>query len=344
MSKELVVKSKTEVATRTQTKDILTLYGVPEMLDQFAQKEKNDLLNILCCGAIGLDSVSKLTSSKGFAVEIPLELREMVMSGKAVFDQSRKRLGGFTPNIRIKGEAGIKGQATIIRKVDSQTVSQTLSNLAVLAMVQSVLEELDTIKEKVEDIKRGQENDRIGCIIGSFKAFMDLYPTLTSLEEIKSNATSTYREMQKGLAQLHLQIDEKRKKLNDAPINEWQALKKCFHLYNSSKRYQEQYESFIYDLQLYNRLILLSDVVLIIIGDKAAVDRNHKVMVDYCNLYLNNSFKQRMNFLMHKKAQGIDAVLHYNEIVSVELEELEHKGIRIECKYNDFQTLNNEEQ
>lgn len=41
MSQELVVKPKTEIATQTPKKDILSLYGVPAMLDQIVKKKKN---------------------------------------------------------------------------------------------------------------------------------------------------------------------------------------------------------------------------------------------------------------------------------------------------------------
>lgn len=41
MSQELVVKPKTEIATQTPKKDILSLYSVPAMLDQIVKKEKN---------------------------------------------------------------------------------------------------------------------------------------------------------------------------------------------------------------------------------------------------------------------------------------------------------------
>lgn len=219
----------------------------------------------------------------------------MLKLGKASFDKSGKNLGGFTPNIRIKGESGIKGQATIVQKSDSQVITQSISNLAMMAMVQSVLEKLNVIERKVEDIKRGQKDDRIGSIIGHFKGFMDLYPTFKTSEELNYAATIAYMNMQSGLAKLHLQIEEERKKLNEAPANNWQAFWKSitnpFH--NESERYQKCYEDYVYDIQLYNRLILLSDIVLHLKGDNEAIARNHKIMVNYCNSHIDCSFKKK---------------------------------------------------
>ena len=77
MTKELVVKPTTEIATQTSKRDILSLYGVPEMLDRIVKKEKNNLFENLCCGTIVLDSLNKVAHSKDFIVEIPGGFREM---------------------------------------------------------------------------------------------------------------------------------------------------------------------------------------------------------------------------------------------------------------------------
>ena len=102
MTRELVVKSKTELIKDGQKKDVLSFYGVPAMLDQIVKKEKAELLNNVNCGAVVMDSLNKLANSEGFFVEIPSGLREMLKTGKASFDKSSKNPGGFTPNIRIK--------------------------------------------------------------------------------------------------------------------------------------------------------------------------------------------------------------------------------------------------
>ena len=226
MSKELVVKTKTEVSNNKQC-DILSLYGVPTMLDRIIKKEKIKLLNKLECGAVVIDSLNNLLSSEDFMVEIPSGLREMLKSGKAVFDKSNINPGAFTPNIRIKGKAGIKGQASIVKKVDHQVITRNLSNLAMMGMVQSVLEKLEAIEEKLEDVKQGQKNDRVGIVIGYFKAFVDLYPTFKSVEEMRNAANLAYMGMQSGLSKLHLQIDAERKKLEDKYAKELKA-KQCY--------------------------------------------------------------------------------------------------------------------
>lgn len=345
MTRELVVKSKTELIKDGQKKDVLSFYGVPAMLDQIVKKEKAELLNNVNCGAVVMDSLNKLANSEGFFVEIPSGLREMLKTGKASFDKSSKNPGGFTPNIRIKGETGIKGQATIVQKVDSQAITQSLSNLAMMAMVQSVLEKLNVIKKRVEDINKGQKDDRIGDVIGHFKGFIDLYLTFKSPEELNIAATIAYMNMQSGLAKLHLQIEHERKKIDGAPTNDWKALwdSLTHPFHNEAERYQKCYEDYVYDIQLYNRLILLSDVVLHLKGDNKAIERNHKIMVDYCNFHIDEIFKKKMDYLMVNKTTGISNILEYNKNLGLALEGVLNKDICIECKSTDIKLLNFED-
>lgn len=342
MLKELIVKTKTGISLNNKKCDILSLYGVPTMLDKIVKKEKINLLNKLECGTIVVDSLNNLLSSESFVVEIPSGFREMLKSGKAAFDKSNKNSGAFTPNIRIKGETGIKGQVSIIKKVDSQSITKCLSNLAMMAMVQSMLENLEAIGEKLEDVKQGQKNDRVGTIIGHFKAYMDLYPTFKSVNEMDNAATLAYMNMQSGLSQLHLQIDEERKKLNEAPSNHFQALLKSIShpLRNMAEYYQRCYENYVYDIQLYNRLILLSDIILYLKGDNDAMRRNHDIMVRYCNQYIDNNFKNMINYLTNNKSEGLNNIIKYNKSLDIALEGLNISDIKIECKSNDVKYLN----
>lgn len=342
MSEKITVKTKTKVSKNNRKYDILSSYGVPKMLDQIVNKEKINLLNKLECGAVVVDSLNNLMNSENFIIEIPSGLREMLKSGKAVFDKSNKNLGAFTPNIRIIGEAGIKGQASIVKKVDHQDITKNLSNLAMMAMVQSILEKLETIEEKIDDIKQGQKNDRIGTIIGYFKAFIDLYSTFKSADEMNIAANSAYMGMQSGLSKLHLQIDEERKKLSGAPSNHFQTLLQSITnpFSNKAAYYQKCYEDYVYDIQLYNRLILLSDIILYLKGDNDAMRKNHDIMVKYCNQYLDDNFIKKVTYLTDNKIVGISNILEYNKNLDIALKGLNINDIRIECRQNDVKYLN----
>ena len=343
VDKELIVKSKTEL-TKDTKKDILSLYSVPETLDRIIEKEKTHLLNNISCGVSFMDSLNKLANSDDFVVDIPKGLREMLKDGKAAFDKSSKSPGSFTPNIRIKGEKGINFQATIVHKSDSQAITQSLSNLAMMAMVQSVFNKLDVLEGKIEDIKKGQKNDRIGNIIGAFKGFIDLYSAFKTEADLKYAASYAYIHMQIGLSQIHQQLNEESKKLDGAPANDWEAFKLSIKpsnfFRNASKQFTKYYTDYIYDIQLYNRLILLADIVLFLKGDTEVIKQNHKVMANYCNEYINDSFKKKMDYLMNNKTTDILNIIDYNNNFEKLLDRILTQGIKIECKSTDLKLLN----
>lgn len=342
MENELIVKEKTQISPLSAKRDILSLYNVPDMLDKITKKEKSNFLNMLNCGAIGADSINRIANAEGFIVEIPKGLRDALRTGQASLDKSSKNIGSFTPNIRLRGENGIIGQVTISEETDYQAITQSISNLAMMAMVQSVLEKLDIIEGKIDEIIDGQKNDRIGTIIGSFKSFMDLYPTFKSKEELDNAAILHYHDIQKGLGQLNLQLDQERKKLINAPKNGLQIFwKSIYHPFRSDlDLYRKYYSDFVYDLQLYNRLILLSDVILYLKGDPNIMERNHKIILEYCNFYLNKEFRKTMNFIMNGNTKELSSIDNYNKNLSRSLQNILKKDICIECKAEDVKLLN----
>ena len=342
MSNDLILKPKTEIAPQSQKKDILELYGVPALMDKVVKNERHNLLNALGMGAGVTDAINKLLHSNDFIVEIPSGLRKLMEEGKAAFDHSAKMPGAFTPNVR--GEDGkLIGQAVIAEKIDPQAVTQCLSNLAMMAMVQSVMSSLDVIEHKLDELKKGQENDRIGNIIGPFKSFMDLYPSFKSQEQLVNAAILANNSMQTGLAQLHLQINEEYERVNKSPDNMleyiWLEIKSIISR-APVKKLQNDYTSFVYDIQLYNRLTMLSDFVLFLSGNKEAISRNHQKMVKYCDQWLDDKFHKRMNFLMAGKTEDLSNIYRFNQNLELALNGYMHDNLLITCKKDEVKYLN----
>ena len=340
MSKELIVRAKTSIVEACDKQDILEFYGVPRAIDTFVGKEKDSFLNSFECGAVLADEIKKMSGDCHFIVEIPGELQKAMKKGKASFIDSVKSPGSYSPNIKVDGQNGIGGQITL-KQANPQELSATLSNLAMLAMVQSILEKMDLLESKIDKIQEGQQNDRIGLVIGPFKAFADLFPTIHSKDELVHQANSAYLQMQTGLAQLHLQIDSERKELEKAPQNVWQTIVESIWHWgrDSIGFYQKQYHKYIYDFQLYVRLLLLSDIVLFLKGDTEAIARNHNVIEKYTNQYLDSSFKKAMNFLTDHKAQGIESVQKLTEMLPCIQDVQGEDTLQIEYQHKELVNL-----
>lgn len=344
MKNELIAKQHTQLSQNNSKKkqDILTIYGVPEMLDKITQKERSNVLNSISCGTVFINTLNEISHAEDYVVEIPSGLRKLLKEGKATFDSSSKSPGSYTPNIRVKGENGIAGQATITKSTDNLAITRSLSNLAMMGMVQSVLAKLDVIDEKLDDIIIGQKNDRIGEVIGHFKGFMDLYPSIKNDDEMRNAANQAYMAIHSGLTKIHLQIDEYRKKLDKAPKSHLSSFwKGFFHPFTiTTRKYQEIYSNYVYDLQLYNRLILLSDVLLFLKGDYEAMERNHMSMNKYCQEYMDESFIKKMKFLTNGHINGLYNIQNHMKALNDALDGYWDKNLIIECSYKEVKLIN----
>lgn len=342
MSNDLVVKIKTELITKNKDKDFLSFYGIPEMLDTIVEKDRKDLLSHICGGAVIVDAINQIEKANGFSVEIPQKLREMIKTGEAHFDKSATSPGNFTANIRINGKKGIQGQATIYQASDLTVIANSISNLAMMAMSQSMLAKLEEIDEKLEVIIQGQKNDRIGKIVGAFEGFCKLYPTFKTKEEMRTSANQSFNSVNMGLTQIHCQIEADRKRLDNAPKNFVQSLfKGMVNIRNVSADYQKAYHNYIYDIQIYNRLILLADILLQYKG--ASFDniiKNHRVMINYCDTYINDSLKKEMDYLMQSRTESIDMIMKQNSRIKEALLQFKKGSLVIEFKQNEVELLN----
>lgn len=343
MTDDLVLKNESSLPQKlVEEKDILSYYGIPGFMDEIVKRNKTDMLNCLTCAAGTVDALNQASHAEGFFVHIPEGMRKLMNEGKAHFDKSNKNPGEFSPNIRINGSKNIDGQATIYKGYDSQKITGSLSNLAMMAMMQGVMAKLDDIGEMTQDLLQGQHDDRVSKITGAFKSFSDLYFTFTSDDELKIQANEAYSKMQEGLNALHNELDQKRKKLLHAPKNNLQVvLSALIPFKNESKKYQKIYKEFLYDLRLYSRLIIMSDIILGCKGATAdVIIRNHKPFNDYCKDKLSQSFLSNISFLMHQEDTGLNGILNYNESVNKGIEQLKNSPLIIECNNKDVKLLN----
>ena len=347
MADDLVLKNNSSLPKKLdEEKDILSYYGIPGFMDEIVKRNKTEMLNCLACAAGTVDALNQASHAEGFFVHIPEGMRKLINEGKAHFDKSNKNPGEFSPNIRINGSKTIDGQATIYKDINSQKLTGSLSNLAMMAMMQGVMAKLDDIGEMTQDLLQGQHDDRVSKILGAFKSFSDLYFTFTSDTELQIQAGNANNQIQEGLTALLHEIETKRKKLLHAPKSNFEVvLKALVPGRNTSKKYQIIYKEFLYDLRLISRLIIMSDIILGCKGATAdVIIRNHKPFNDYCNDKLSQSFQKNISFLMHKEDTGLKGILNFNESLNSGIEQLKCSPLKIEYDNKDVKLLNIEKE
>lgn len=331
MDNQLIVYNESKIAIKSSKKDILEIYGVPSLLDDIIKKEKSNLVENLAVAGVLMDAINKIGGAKEYVVEIPSALKKLLKNGKATFDKSKKIEGHFTPNIRIKGENGINTQVTLSENTDINSIGDATTNLAMMAMLQSILAKLEAVEESLEDIKKGQMNDRIGEVIGSFRSLVTLYPTFKTNEEKNVSINNHYQSMSIGLAQINLYIDEIRKKIDKFPGNNlklfWYFLRHPGSSVESD--FIKTYNDYLIALQVYHRLLLMSDMILFLKGDRQAIKNNHIIIDDYCNMHLDNEFSDKMKFITNNKIDILNDFLRYRENLNESLRMESNQDLKI---------------
>lgn len=338
---DITVKSKTQIATQSNKPDILALYGVGNLCDEIIEKEKQNLFSFFSFSFACANELKNMLDTSSYSVEIPSQFREMLKNGTANFDKSSKLQGGYSPNIRIKGENGIAGQAVIVENTNVQAICDSISNLAMMAYMQNILEDLKEVKEGVSDIIIGQRNDRIARALAAFKSFTVLYPTVKSKAELMNVANSVYLDMQDGLAAFHFSIDEKKKKLDKAPKNNlqlyWNAF--CSPMRNQVLKYKSIYYDFTNDINLYYRLLALSDLLLIVKGNAEQSKLNHYQINSYCDYLKDEDFFKRMNLITNNDISELQNIFSFKNKLNDAILTYDGKDISIEISKSDVKKI-----
>lgn len=297
----LVVKKETSIADY-QNKDFLDLYNISEPFTKYTSQIRSDLIQNILTTAAETNALTNLLNCNSYTIEISEGLQQMLKEGKAYFGKSSKVPGNFTPNIHIVGEGGVKQQITISKGNDFSKITNGISQLAMIGLVQSMSSELADINEKLDLILTNIENDRIGRIIGPFKGFID--GTYKTEEERRIAANTANIEIQTGLTQLLEQIDTERKLLETAPNNEkqfvWSTIKWFFKkpFKNMTIEYQNNLSKLTYHINLYSKLILLSDLVIFQKDNELeTIKTNHQPFHKFCTQYLDKEFTDKMKFI-----------------------------------------------
>lgn len=344
MNSKLIVKGKTTLSKSiSQSNDLLVYYGIPEFIDNVSKCNRTSIMNNLECGAVILNALNQMSNSQEFVVEIPKDLRQLINEGKAFFDDSHKSPGNYTPNIRINGEKGIKGQAYITKNSNFEKITGAISSLAMMAMIQSVMIKLDNVCEFIQDVLKGQQYDRISKVIGSFKSFVNIYPYFKTEEEMQHFANVVNLEMQEGLSAIHQSLNDKINKLSKAPKNNFQVFyREVFSITNLINKYREIYKQFIYEMRLYTRLIILSDIILGCKGlPPEVISKNHKSFNDYCKDNLTSEFLSNIEFLVGTNDTGLQEIIDFNKSMTLGINQLGQSPMTIECNQNEVKYLNN---
>ena len=296
MSSTSITVPRNESAIKAKT--IYDDFGLVEATEALQEKSRSNFLSMLAAdGAVASDAIAGLNKFKQYVVEIPPEFLDGLKEGKLIFDKSNKIPGNFTPNIR--GEDGtLVGQATIKNGIDPKCLTSGLANLAMFAMMAKISQQISELTELVQEIKKGQEDNRRASVISGFKEFYSAYMSDPNHSDTKMVAIIAYSKMNEGLTQIHLEISSfVDKNFKKAPKNNFMAF---IYGYTRVKKYRNRFRLLEQKLNEFQYLEMLTEIVCYFAQGWKSVEQKH---LEFSN-FITRLFEDET--LMSKSSCSLD--------------------------------------
>lgn len=309
-------------------------FSIALVIDDVAEKMRFDAISLFGIGAAAADGIAKIKNANSFHVDIPSQFIEGLKDGSLRFDSSSQIPGNFTPNIRDK-EGNLVGQATIRKGVDPTAVTSAVMNVAMMSMLAEVSHKLDIMDEKIDDIQKGQHNDRLAKVVTGFQSFYIAYKTSKDSKELRDRAYASFNIMNQGIKELHFEFDEKCKKLNKAPKTDFGSFIRGI---SAVKSYRNKYMALEKDLKIYYQLHTLLEVVAIYAFGEESVNNVHNEVSNMIGRLFNEQFINNMAYLCDKKSDML-LISQVRDIDSNYNNNVQYQAICIEADHNELKQL-----
>lgn len=316
LSNGLAVKktAETKIVSTNSPNGVFSDFSLPSLIYPVVSHEKRSILAMLC-SSLELGSVVQKLKTKNLTLIIPAEFRDAVNNGTAYLGKSSLHPGGMTPNI-YDDSGRIIGQGFVQEGMNVNAFGDVLNNVAVFAMLQTIVGKLDDLQKDVSLIKEGQKDDRLGKIIGSFKSYVVALPTFRTEEEKRNASFLVYCSISEGLYQMHFFLDRLCQNLQDSPENWWKhVLQAIKHpLKNVAAEKEAVYNELVTNLYNFYNLLMLSDVVLLHRGASYSVlEENHKSIKAFYNRALDSVMEEKVHYLT---GGNMDAFLNIKNLTT----------------------------
>ncbi|MBF1519929.1 MAG: hypothetical protein HXN87_08050 [Prevotella pallens] len=294
MANDIIINVK-DLQPKENNEDVYSDFSLPSLIRPIMSDKTESIIKMFF-DTIHLGSIYEQLNQNEYILSFTEEGKAGLRTGKYTLD-IRKDGSGLTPTAR--GENGFVEQGVVKKGTDSSALSQAMSNYAMYAMLQKISAQLEEIDQKVDIIREGQATDRIGNIIGAFRAYVIAYPTFLNEQEKRTASFEVYKTISQGLHQVHFELDTIAKYLDDAPTSYADIGLQLLNLFNFVADKKERlYHTLVYGLYKYYNMIKLSDIILLDRGaNENVISRNHEAIESFCTRVLNKELDKKAKFL-----------------------------------------------
>lgn len=286
-----------EEQSQSRENDVFSDFSLPSLIKPMIREKVSGFFKRFCDVIMFGGFANKLDISK-LEVIIPPQFQEALKNG--FYNLGNKANGmGFTPNIYDQN-GKLVGQAFIRENVNPVAVGDFLTNIAAYGMLQQISGQIEEVKENQRIMLEGQRTDRLGYIIGSYRAYLVAYPTFQSETERRIASFNVYNAMSQGIHQIHFELDTLAKDLKEAPDTAWdhflQAVSHPFT--NVAEKKETAYNYLVYGMYKYYNMLKLSDIILLERGaDEQVIANNHKGIEAFCLRVFDENMDAKVKYL-----------------------------------------------
>ena len=215
MANDIIINIK-DLQPKENNEDVYSDFSLPSLIRPIMSDKTESIIKMFF-DTIHLASIYEKLNQNEYILKFTEEVEAGLRTGKYTLD-IRKDGSGFTPTAREENGLFV-GQGVVKKGIDNSALSQVMSNYAMYAMLQKISTQLEEIDQKVDIIREGQATDRVGNIIGAFRAYVIAYPTFLNEQEKRNASFEVYKTISQGLHQVHFELDTIAKYLDKAPTS-----------------------------------------------------------------------------------------------------------------------------
>lgn len=341
MANDIIINIK-DLQPKENNEGVYSDFSLPSLIRPIMSDKTESIIKMFF-DTIHLASIYEKLNQNEYILKFTEEVEAGLRTGKYTLD-IRKDGSGFTPTAREENGLFV-GQGVVKKGIDNSALSQVMSNYAMYAMLQKISTQLEEIDQKVDIIREGQATDRVGNIIGAFRAYVIAYPTFLNEQEKRNASFEVYKTISQGLHQVHFELDTIAKYLDKAPTSYADIGLQWLNLFNYVVDKKERmYHTLVYGLYKYYNMIKLSDIILLDRGaNENVISRNHEAIESFCTRVLNKELDEKAKFLTGGNIKEYldiqNNIYEYNDHIQKALIPAYNTALNLEIKV-DSATIN----
>lgn len=236
-------------------------------LDFYAQKEMHKSLSLLLENldfSTVSDKVKDIIQQLQQKGEISINIPETLQKKLKEFTQDKKVVSINEDSIQILNDKKeLVANVPFKMNISKSTISKLIPYIGFVIVMYEISAALESLNEKVNDVLKGQMDDREAKCIAAIETYYILKDQTPKWQRA-SLIRNTFPLIEEGLIQIHMQIERLYQKICLMPTSDWKLFIQTITNFSHDSAGEQGHiiTEFVYALIRYKRFIEYSKVIL----------------------------------------------------------------------------------